>query len=131
MALLGAVELCSHSRTVLGGQIPYQSTEISRILRDRQDDIGLACVAKRTCTSAHRSRSATATLKVCCFHTPHTRLTQNTHNVQFDHVLRRSRSQAKGRLGWCPWFVKAEAIGQSSKCVYILLISVPIEGPLP
>ncbi len=44
-----------------------------------------------------------------------TRLAQNTYNVQFDHVLGCGRSQAKGRLGWCSWFVEAEAIGQSSK----------------
>lgn len=56
-------------RTVLGGEIPYQSTEISRILRDRQDINGITRIAKRTCTSPHGSRTATAAFKVCRYNT--------------------------------------------------------------
>lgn len=56
-------------RAVSGGEIPYQSTEISRILRDRQDSNGITRVAKRTCAPPHGSRTATATFKVCRYNT--------------------------------------------------------------
>ena len=55
-------------RAVLGGEILYQSTEISRILRGRQDNNGVKRVAKRTRAPPNGSRTAAATFKVCRYY---------------------------------------------------------------